>query len=34
MRRKQDADCVIGEKWRDPVGREENCACTDEDYEW
>lgn len=34
MRRKQDADCVIGEKWKDPVGREENCPCEDEDYEW
>ncbi|GAA6008486.1 vacuolar protein sorting/targeting protein 10 [Rhodotorula paludigena] len=33
MRRKQDADCVIGEKWKDPVGREEDCPCTDEDYE-
>lgn len=34
MRRKQDADCFIGEKWKDPIGREENCACSDEDYEW
>jgi len=34
MRRKQDADCVVGEKWKDPVARMENCACDDEDYEW
>ncbi|GAA5827143.1 hypothetical protein JCM3770_007150 [Rhodotorula araucariae] len=33
MRRKEDADCVIGEKWTDPVGREEDCPCEDEDYE-
>ncbi|GAA5934219.1 hypothetical protein JCM1841_004702 [Sporobolomyces salmonicolor] len=33
MRRKQDADCVVAEKWKDPVGREENCPCDDEDYE-
>jgi hypothetical protein len=33
-RRKQDVDCVVAEKFKDPVGREENCSCTDEDYEW
>lgn len=34
MRRKPDADCVVHEKFKDPVGVEENCACEDEDYEW
>ncbi|KAK4046163.1 vacuolar protein sorting/targeting protein PEP1 [Microbotryomycetes sp. JL201] len=33
MRRKPDADCVIGDKFQDPVGVEENCPCDDEDYE-
>ena len=33
-RRKADAGCVVAEKFKDPVGREENCICTDEDYEW
>jgi len=33
-RRKPDADCVVADKWNDPVGREENCPCDDEDYEW
>lgn len=33
-RRKPEADCVVADKWNDPVGREENCACDDEDYEW
>lgn len=33
-RRKQDADCVVADKFKDPVNREENCVCTDEDYEW
>ncbi|GAA5905768.1 hypothetical protein JCM6882_000453 [Rhodosporidiobolus microsporus] len=32
-RRKPDADCVVAEKWKDPVGREEDCPCEDEDYE-
>jgi len=32
-RRKPDANCVVAEKFKDPVGREENCVCTDEDYE-
>lgn len=22
------------DKFKDPVGREEDCECTDEDYEW
>lgn len=34
QRRKPDADCVVAEKFKDPVGREDNCPCTDEDYEW
>lgn len=34
MRRKADADCVVHEKFKDPVGREEDCPCSDEDYEW
>ncbi|GAA6062486.1 hypothetical protein JCM10212_001859 [Sporobolomyces blumeae] len=33
MRRKPDADCVIADKWNDPVVQEENCPCDDEDYE-
>ncbi|KAM0787341.1 hypothetical protein ACM66B_003430 [Microbotryomycetes sp. NB124-2] len=33
MRRKPDADCVIGDKFQDPVGVEEDCPCDDEDYE-
>ncbi|KAK4055938.1 vacuolar protein sorting/targeting protein PEP1 [Microbotryomycetes sp. JL221] len=33
MRRKPEVDCVIGEKFKDPVGVEENCPCEDEDYE-
>lgn len=34
MRRKPDADCVVLEKFKDPVGVEEDCPCDDEDYEW
>lgn len=34
MRRKPDADCVVHEKFKDPVGIEEDCPCDDEDYEW
>lgn len=34
MRRKPEADCVVADKWNDPVGREENCPCDDEDFEW
>ncbi|GAA6014077.1 hypothetical protein JCM10207_000230 [Rhodosporidiobolus poonsookiae] len=33
QRRKPDADCVVHEMWKDPVGREEDCPCEDEDYE-
>ncbi|OCH85342.1 Oligoxyloglucan reducing end-specific cellobiohydrolase [Obba rivulosa] len=32
-RRKADADCYVGEKFLEPVEHEENCPCTDEDYE-
>ncbi|KAG2012263.1 signal sequence binding protein [Coprinopsis cinerea AmutBmut pab1-1] len=32
-RRKVDADCYVGEKFIDPEGHEENCECTEEDYE-
>ncbi|KAL4245130.1 Vacuolar protein sorting/targeting protein 10 [Abortiporus biennis] len=32
-RRKIDADCYVGDKFSDPVEYEENCPCTDEDYE-
>ncbi|KZT00997.1 Oligoxyloglucan reducing end-specific cellobiohydrolase [Laetiporus sulphureus 93-53] len=32
-RRKPDADCYVGEKFADPVEHEEDCPCTDEDYE-
>ncbi|KIR51702.1 signal sequence binding protein [Cryptococcus gattii Ru294] len=33
QRRKLDAQCYVGHKFEDPVGHEENCACTDDDYE-
>ena len=33
-RRKQDADCIVSDIFKEPVGKEENCACTDEDFEW
>jgi hypothetical protein len=32
-RRKPDANCYVGEKHNDPVEHEDNCACTDTDYE-
>ncbi|KAK7677437.1 vacuolar protein sorting/targeting protein PEP1 [Cerrena zonata] len=32
-RRKEGADCYVGDKFADPVEHEENCPCTDEDYE-
>ncbi|KAH9852157.1 Oligoxyloglucan reducing end-specific cellobiohydrolase [Lenzites betulinus] len=32
-RRKQNADCAVMEKFRDPVAVEESCQCTKEDYE-
>ncbi|KAI0314429.1 Oligoxyloglucan reducing end-specific cellobiohydrolase [Amylostereum chailletii] len=33
MRRKANADCYVGDKFKDPVEHEENCPCDDEDYE-
>ncbi|KAF8989462.1 vacuolar protein sorting/targeting protein 10 [Cyathus striatus] len=32
-RRKPDSDCYVGEKYQDPIEHEENCECTDADYE-
>ncbi|KAF8174213.1 vacuolar protein sorting/targeting protein 10 [Pholiota molesta] len=32
-RRKPDVDCYVGQKYKDPVGHEEDCKCTDADYE-
>ncbi|KAG5634687.1 vacuolar protein sorting/targeting protein PEP1 [Sphagnurus paluster] len=32
-RRKPDVDCYVGEKYKDPVEHEEDCECTDADYE-
>ncbi|EDR05376.1 uncharacterized protein LACBIDRAFT_329820 [Laccaria bicolor S238N-H82] len=32
-RRKPDADCYVGEKYMDPMEHEDNCQCTEEDYE-
>ena len=32
-RRKPGADCYVGHKFDDPVEHEENCPCTDADYE-
>jgi hypothetical protein len=32
-RRKPDANCYVAEKFQDPVGHEDNCECTDADYE-
>lgn len=32
-RRKADADCVVADKFNDPVGREEPCPCGEDDYE-
>lgn len=32
-RRKPDADCFVGEKFHEAVSKEENCPCTDEDFE-
>ena len=29
-----DTDCDIGKKYMDPVQHEDNCPCTEEDYEW
>jgi hypothetical protein len=33
-RRRQDAECSVSQKYKDPEPIEENCPCTDEDYEW
>ncbi|KAI9613309.1 hypothetical protein H4Q26_009909 [Puccinia striiformis f. sp. tritici PST-130] len=32
-RRKPDATCYVGEKFQEPESHEENCPCTDEDFE-
>ncbi|EJT52393.1 signal sequence binding protein [Trichosporon asahii var. asahii CBS 2479] len=32
-RRKLDARCYVGNKFEDPVGHEDSCPCTEEDYE-
>ncbi|PPQ80721.1 hypothetical protein CVT25_001841 [Psilocybe cyanescens] len=32
-RRKPDANCYVGEKFKDPVTHEDSCECTDADYE-
>lgn len=32
-RRKADADCFVQDKFHDPVGREDPCPCSDDDYE-
>ncbi|KAF9483067.1 vacuolar protein sorting/targeting protein 10 [Pholiota conissans] len=32
-RRKPDADCYVGEKYKDPVVHDENCECTEADFE-
>ena len=34
MRRKENVDCYVGEKFTDPVVHEDSCECTDADYEW
>jgi hypothetical protein len=34
MRRKQNADCVVSDLFREPVGKAEDCPCSDEDFEW
>lgn len=33
-RRKPNADCYVGDKFKEPIEHEENCECTDDDYEW
>ncbi|KAJ3513798.1 hypothetical protein NLJ89_g2750 [Agrocybe chaxingu] len=32
-RRKPEANCYVGEKFKDPVVHEDNCKCTERDYE-
>ena len=34
QRRKANAKCYVGNKFIDPVENEEDCPCTDDDYEW
>lgn len=33
MRRKEKADCYVGDKFNEPPEHEDNCPCEDEDYE-
>lgn len=33
QRRKADADCFVGDKFHEPIGAEEPCPCTEDDYE-
>ncbi|KAH7923692.1 Oligoxyloglucan reducing end-specific cellobiohydrolase [Leucogyrophana mollusca] len=33
MRRKEDANCYVGDKFHDPVIHEESCPCEDHDFE-
>lgn len=33
-RRRLEANCYVGEKFKDPVTHEDNCECTKADYEW
>ncbi|KAI5121770.1 hypothetical protein M0805_009581 [Coniferiporia weirii] len=33
LRRKPDADCYVGREFDDPVEHEDNCPCTDADFE-
>jgi len=32
-RRKANVNCYVGEKYKDPAEHEDNCPCTEEDYE-
>lgn len=34
QRKKIGADCYVGHKFEDPVGQEDNCPCSDIDFEW
>jgi Sortilin, neurotensin receptor 3, C-terminal len=33
-RRKEDANCFVGDKFHDPEGKEDDCECSREDFEW
>ncbi|WFD05581.1 vacuolar protein sorting/targeting protein PEP1 [Malassezia vespertilionis] len=33
QRRKKSSKCIVGEKFRDPVGHEDPCPCRKDDYE-